>query len=369
MKKRRRVLVLESSMHYTGALKSIISIARNLRRDFDFFFAVPNSPFVENLLREQSFVTIRISYREIRKSISALLYLPSLLINTIKLNRVVRANGIEIVHTNDLYNMCGVLLKIFNPSIKLIYSIRLLSSSYVRFLYPVWRFAIVRFADEIICVSHSVRKDWPACNKIHVLFDFVEMEEKLPAKTFKREAPRFLYLANFSPGKGHEFAIMAFKEVVRVEKEATLLLVGGDLGTEKNKKHKSSLQALSSTLGIAAHVVFKDFESAIESEFKEADVFLNFSEGESFSMTCLEALHFGTPCIATDCGGPAEIIIHSETGWLVPVKDVKAMTIAMLALCQNIKLQMEFSTNGKMRARQIFNPENQSKKFQEIYNR
>ena len=55
---------------------------------------------------------------------------------------------------------------------------------------------------------------------------------------------------------------------------------------------------------------------------------LNFSESESFSMTCLESLYYGTPLIATDSGGPAELFKHGESGHLVPNRDVQAMAKA-----------------------------------------
>ncbi|MCC7037562.1 MAG: glycosyltransferase family 4 protein, partial [Alphaproteobacteria bacterium] len=50
---------------------------------------------------------------------------------------------------------------------------------------------------------------------------------------------------------------------------------------------------------------------------------------EGFGRVPIEAQAMGRPCIATDHGGARETIIREETGWLVPVADVPAMTEAL----------------------------------------
>ena len=74
------------------------------------------------------------------------------------------------------------------------------------------------------------------------------------------------------------------------------------------------------------------FAEKISEEYLDAAIVLNFSESESFSLTCLEAMFYGRPVIATRSGGPSEIIDHNESGILVDVKDVDAMANAMTNL-------------------------------------
>ena len=38
----------------------------------------------------------------------------------------------------------------------------------------------------------------------------------------------------------------------------------------------------------------------------------------------------GLPVISTDCGGMAEVVKHMETGWLVPMRDAKAIEAAII---------------------------------------
>ena len=50
---------------------------------------------------------------------------------------------------------------------------------------------------------------------------------------------------------------------------------------------------------------------------------------QAIGLACVEALAHGLPVIATDCGGPAEILVAPVQGTLVPVGDVEALARAL----------------------------------------
>jgi glycosyltransferase involved in cell wall biosynthesis len=52
------------------------------------------------------------------------------------------------------------------------------------------------------------------------------------------------------------------------------------------------------------------------------------SDFETFGVVLIEALAMGRPVIATDCGGPREIVNESN-GMLVPARDNGALARAM----------------------------------------
>jgi glycosyltransferase involved in cell wall biosynthesis len=93
-----------------------------------------------------------------------------------------------------------------------------------------------------------------------------------------------------------------------------------------------------------------------EAKIKAADIVLNFSESESFSLTCLDALFFGTPLIASDCGGPAELFEPERSGLLVPNRDVPAMSAAIVRLAASAELRQQFVPAGRAYVRQKFAP-------------
>src|SRR5256885_864945 len=56
-----------------------------------------------------------------------------------------------------------------------------------------------------------------------------------------------------------------------------------------------------------------------------ANLFLLPSEAESFGMAALEAMASEVPVIATAAGGLPEVVVHGETGYLLPVGDIDAL--------------------------------------------
>ena len=125
--------------------------------------------------------------------------------------------------------------------------------------------------------------------------------------------------------------------------------------------------SMATALEIDSKIEWVPFTDDVELEYKRADIVLNFSESESFSMTCLEALYFGRPLIATDCGGPAEIIDHLVTGILVPNRNVAAMANAMVELANDVDLRIKMSDRAPIVVREKFGKEQTSDRLQEIY--
>ena len=105
-------------------------------------------------------------------------------------------------------------------------------------------------------------------------------------------------------------------------------------------------------------VFFEHFTTDIEKEIKSAAIVLNFSEAESFSMTCLEAGYYGLPVIATKCGGPEEIILHDRTGLLVEKRNIDMMAEAILALADNEIRRVQLGTAARQYVREKFSTDN-----------
>jgi len=75
-------------------------------------------------------------------------------------------------------------------------------------------------------------------------------------------------------------------------------------------------------------------------------IFVNMAFTELFGLTVIEAAATGLPFVATENGGPREIVENCESGLLVDVNDQKAVTDAMLRLLTDEDLWNECSENG-----------------------
>ncbi|UOQ76183.1 glycosyltransferase family 4 protein [Hymenobacter sp. 5516J-16] len=167
---------------------------------------------------------------------------------------------------------------------------------------------------------------------------------------------QLLYLSNYIQGKGQDFAVEAFQKAYAQDNRLRLTFVGGDMGMAKNREFRQQLEARVQEAGLEKVINFQGFVSDVERAIKDADILLNFSESESFSLTCLDALYFGTPLIASDCGGPAELFENGRSGLLVPNRDVAAMTLAINSLAADAKMRERFAAAGRAFVRNKFQP-------------
>ncbi len=75
-------------------------------------------------------------------------------------------------------------------------------------------------------------------------------------------------------------------------------------------------------------------------------VFINPALVENFGITIIEAAACGLPVIATDFGGPVDIIANCDNGLLVDAKDEEAIRAALLRMLTDRDLWQRSSENG-----------------------
>lgn len=361
------ILIIDNSNGFTGAFKCALNEALLLSDHHRFVFLVPPGSSNIPLLKEKGFSVYTLPLKEISKSFQAVSIYPFYLTgNLIRLKKIVAKERIEVVQVNDFYNLLGVGLKLAGVKIKLLTYVRFLPSSLPGALRRIWTKAAQRYSDKVVAVSDAVLQQLPSHPDTIRIYDPAILEEKLPPSDSSYEEIRFLYLANFTRGKGQEHALAAFRKLYETHKNIRLKYIGGFLGLEKNRWFKEELQQEVEQLHLNDAVSFHEFDTDVEQLLKGSDVLLNFSEAESFSMTCLEASYYGIPVIATKCGGPEEIIIQNETGILVEKKNIEAMTSAMLQLADNKALRTQLGNAARNYVREKFSKQRFLQQFQQL---
>jgi L-malate glycosyltransferase len=364
------VLVIENSVGVTGALKSVIFIANKLRPSFTFVFLISKKSTVRTFIEAHELAVIaELPMLELSKRMQAVFwYLPQVLLNSWRLRNVIKENKVQIIHNNDLYNLLPVVLKLMGSSIPYVCHVRFLPDKFPKLLYALWVNLHKRFASKIICVSQKVFSSMDASDKYVVIYDAIDIREYMELKETKtKDFKHFLYLSNYIDGKGQQYALEAFYRIHKDIPDWKLQFVGSDLGLERNRHFKLILQQFAFERQFEDKIEWKEFTEDVQSEYRNADIVLNFSESESFSITCLEALCMGKPLIATDCGGPGEIINHMETGILVANKNVDEMSQAMRQLSDSGELRAKFSANAKKLTPKKFDLNVSAMKLNEIY--
>ena len=366
------VLIVDNSRAVTGAVNAIRHATTPLREAIRFVYVLPTGSTARRVLEADGYSVYELPFVEIsRRKADVLLYGPMLLLNGWRLYRLARREGAHLIHLNDFYNLTGYVAKALSiGKLRVVTHVRFLPQSLVQPLARTWRWLAETFADSVVCVSGAVRRYFSAGAKCQVLYDPLPGREHyaLPAHTPRPDGSiQLLYLSNYIEGKGQDLALAAFGPAYARDARLRLRFVGGDMGMAKNRQFRQRLEATAQQAGLAGVVRFDEFATDVEAEIKAADVVLNFSESESFSLTCLDALYYGTPLIASDCGGPAELFEHGSSGLLVPNRDVPAMTAAINQLANDANLRTRFVEAGRAFVRQKFAPANTYDALGQLY--
>lgn len=362
------ILIIDNSVAFTGAFKCALNEAELLKEAHNISFLLPSDSTLTPEVEKYGFTVYTLPLKEISRSLKALAVYPLALIrNFTALNKIIRKERIEVVQINDFYNLLGALLKMSGYKGKVLTWVRFLPNGLPAPLRILWTKAAVKYSDAVVAVSDAVLGQLPKPKHVVRIYDAVELKEQHSSKDRgSNESVLFLYLANYTRGKGQEYAIEAFSKAYKQNQKIRMKFAGGDMGLEKNRQFRNELEKRIGELKLQEVVKVEGFVSDTEQEIKQADVLLNFSEGESFSMTCLEAGYYGRPTIATKCGGPEEIIADGLTGILVNKRDTDAMAAAMLALAEDEEKRKEYGKEAREYVRSKFSKEQFKQQLTEI---
>lgn len=365
-----KILIIENSVAVTGALTSILRTVDRLQSDYLFSFILPKGSAAKKLVLDKGISDVdELNLREIRKSFfSVLFYVPSLLVNAYLLRKIVKRKKIDLIHINDLYNLTPPVAWLFGLRIPYVCHVRFLPDRFPWILFRFWIGIHLLLAEKVIVVSDVLRRRLSSHSKIIFIPDGLPGEEKYPIVSLRNAKPFvFLYLSNFMQGKGQDLALEAFNSIHLQIPDWRMRFVGGDMGMEKNKTFIEEQRKKAMQHAITDKIDWVGFTDDPELEYKSSDIVLNFSESESFSMTCQEALFYGRPLIATDCGGPAEIIDDKKTGLLVQNRNVLAMADAMLYLATHPEKQKKMASEARTVIREKFSEAKTSYIINEAY--
>jgi glycosyltransferase involved in cell wall biosynthesis len=97
------------------------------------------------------------------------------------------------------------------------------------------------------------------------------------------------------------------------------------------------------------------------------DLFVQPSRWEGFGITLLEAMAAGTPIVATSVGGVPEVVVHGETGLLVPPGSPEELARACAALLRDRDRAARLARAGRARVESRFRIERLAEETAALY--
>jgi glycosyltransferase involved in cell wall biosynthesis len=144
----------------------------------------------------------------------------------------------------------------------------------------------------------------------------------------REETPVLLYVGRFTAVKRIPLLIEAYEQArPGFNTRAPLVILGGFPGEWEGEHPLEAIGRLGARdvflAGWHGHEELPNFLAS-------SDVVVLPSVREQFGQVIVEGMACGLPTIAADAFGPAEIVQHGETGWLVEPDDVQSLANALV---------------------------------------
>jgi glycosyltransferase involved in cell wall biosynthesis len=188
-----------------------------------------------------------------------------------------------------------------------------------------------------------------------------ETRARLRAELGIRDGERVVtVVGSLYPVKGHRYLLEAVPRVLE-SFPSTVFLIAGRGGCEGDLREQAR------GLGIETRVRFLGLRGDVPVLLAASDVFVLPSLSEGLSIAILEAMAAGRPVVATRVGGNPELVLHGQTGVLVPPADPPALASAMVGVLTDPEASRRLGEEGRRLVTDRFGIDAMVKQYEAIY--
>ncbi|RDV29198.1 glycosyltransferase [Alteromonas aestuariivivens] len=232
---------------------------------------------------------------------------------------------------------------------------------------------LMKFTNQVTAISKATKEalvefEYIPRDKIEVIYngikplevDMSKVPETKEALGIPKDAKVLGTIARFDPIKNHAMMLDAFALVLKEFPDTWLVMVGdGD--------ERQNIEAKIASLGIGHRVVLTGYQPNPADLQAAMDIFLLSSLSEGTSMTLLEAMSLGKPCVVTDAGGNAEIIKNSVNGFVTENQNEQPFAAAINQIIHSNSLSAEMGSKAEQRFYNKFPVSQMSQKYCSLY--
>jgi glycosyltransferase involved in cell wall biosynthesis len=176
-------------------------------------------------------------------------------------------------------------------------------------------------------VGKAIRPNLEIIYKGHDLAWYCDPPTRLEEIGASPQKFNLLFLGSNRKSKGQEYMLEAMTHLKDLE-DVNLIMVGNGFDCEP-------YQGQIKNTGVADRIIQPGFRSDVPQLAAACQVSVLTSLEEGLSRFLLESLACHTPVITSDCGGPTEFIEDGVNGFIVPLRDGKAVADKVRLLYQD----------------------------------
>ncbi len=329
----------------------------------------------------------KLGFSALRRAITTGIKLPRTVVYLLEIVRIarpialyIRSSEVDVVHTilpnSYLVGACAAALAGGRPLLMSRLSLNLYQQEH-KLVGFIERRILHRTVDAVIGNSDAMLRDLRSegvnRSKLHLVYNGIDVRgfanEMVDHATARRllgisnGAIVFTVVANLHPYKGHRDLLHALAALSRTWGSDWLcLFVGKDV-----HDCLPELKRLCLEYGLSRNVEFLGPRTDVPAILSASDIHISASHQEGLPNNIIEAMCARLPVVATAVGGVPELVVHGQTGYLLPPQDVDRMTAALVALARAPVRRKAFGEAGYARVTSHFNIDTNVVAFESIY--
>ncbi len=183
------------------------------------------------------------------------------------------------------------------------------------------------------------------------------------------QVPVVISVARFQRGKGQEILLEAASLIRQRGIDVHFILVG-DTVAGLEPSYRDLLFRRSRDLGFDKAVHFVGFRDDLPRLLRDADILAHTPIlPEAFGLVLVEAMAMKLPVVASRWGGPEEIVVEGETGYLVAPGDAQALADRIADLLGAPDRRAAMGKAGRRRAEELFSARQMISRFEKTFER
>jgi len=177
---------------------------------------------------------------------------------------------------------------------------------------------------------------------IQVIPNGVDAHQFQPSASRNWDSPRLLLVGRLVYQKGIDILFQALGALTHLKWQLSIVGDG---------PKRVELESLAMQLGISDRIEFEGWLAGADlaKAYQSANLFVFPSRQEGMPNAVLEAMASGLAVVASEIAGNEELVLHGETGLLVPPVDVDALKNAIETLLPDAVFQEKMGAAGRQR--------------------